>query len=114
MSEQSDEEMDMTELSMELISYAGEARSQYMAAIKAAKENDFEKADAIMAEAETNFIGARNAHIDSLAKCVRDNFTPDILLIHAQEHLTLAETTKSLAEEVIALRRELAEMKGQI
>ena len=98
----------LADISIELISHAGEARSIYMQALAAAKDRDFEQADEKCREADQELAAARSFHVDILAKCANEQIGADLLLVHAQDHLTLADLTKCLAEEIIALREELA------
>lgn len=98
----------LADISIELISHAGEARSTYMQALAAAKDRDFKQAEEKCREADQELAAARGLHMDILSKCANEQIGSDILLIHAQDHLTLADLTKCLAEEIIALREELA------
>lgn len=93
--------------SMELITHAGEARTKYMQALEAARRRCFDEVDSLLEEAGEEYRAARLSHMSILSHCAKENIDPDILLVHAQEHLTLAEAAKNLADEIIALRREL-------
>lgn len=98
----------LADISIELISHAGEARSIYMQALDAARTGDLNSAAEKCREADAEFAAARDVHMSILMKCANEHIDADLLLIHAQDHLTLAELTKALAEEVISLREELA------
>ncbi|MDO4277499.1 MAG: PTS lactose/cellobiose transporter subunit IIA [Lachnoclostridium edouardi] len=94
---------------MELIVKGGDARSSALMAIKAAREQDFEKAGYLMEECgkaireahqiQTTMIqnelnGAGSCHID-------------LLMIHGQDHLMNAMTIRDLAEEFIEVYKQL-------
>ena len=98
----------LADISIELISHAGEARSIYMQALEAARSGDLKSAAEKCGEADVEFAAARDIHMSILVKCANEHIDTDLLLVHAQDHLTLAELTKCLAEEIIALRGELA------
>lgn len=92
---------------MELIIYAGQARSGAMEAIAAAREKDWGKVDTLM---ETSIAACRKAHkiqtrlieLDEGSGKIKVN----LILVHAQDHLMNAMLCQDLAKEIIALRKE--------
>ncbi|MCD2255162.1 PTS lactose/cellobiose transporter subunit IIA [Agrilactobacillus fermenti] len=93
---------------MNLIVNGGNAKSSAMAAIKAAKQHDFEQAKAKLAEAD-QFI--HDAHLEETALLTTEasgeplNIT--LLMIHSQDHMMNAITYRDLAAEIIELYAKL-------
>lgn len=100
------------EAAFELIVCAGDARSSALMAIEAAREFDFEQAQHYMDEAKASLQKAHRAQTDMLQQEAAG--TPvelNIVLVHAQDHLTMAFMAKDNAEEFIHLYKLLYEMK---
>ncbi len=99
----------------DLIVKAGNAKSAAMMAIEAAKEFDFEEADRNLKEAENEMRNAHQAQMDMLQQEAAGNpVDVNIILVHAQDHLSMAITAKELAEQFIDLYKTIAELKKQI
>ncbi|MBJ7222188.1 MULTISPECIES: PTS lactose/cellobiose transporter subunit IIA [unclassified Brenneria] len=94
---------------MELIIHAGEARSNAMEALSAARKQDWDKADALLAEAAG---AARKAHRMQTTLIGADEgsgkIPVNLILIHAQDHLMNAMLCRELVEELIYLHRKIA------
>src|SRR5471032_2763617 len=101
---------DFEQTVMELLINAGEARSNAMSAIQAARGADWKQADALMAAARE---ASRQAHIIQTRLIGLDEgigkVPVNLIMVHAQDHLMTAMLCQDLAEELILLRRELAE-----
>ncbi|WP_213989687.1 PTS lactose/cellobiose transporter subunit IIA [Sodalis sp. dw_96] len=100
--------MDMESTVMELIIHAGEARSESMEALRAARNREWLKADALLAAASE---AARRAHrIQTLligADQGMGKIPVNLIMVHAQDHLMNAMLCRELIEEIIALYREI-------
>ncbi|PWC19545.1 PTS lactose/cellobiose transporter subunit IIA [Brenneria corticis] len=94
---------------MELIIYAGEARSNAMEALDAARKRAWGEADALLAAASA---AARKAHQVQTALIGADEGSGKIpitlILVHAQDHLMNAILCRELVEELIYLHKEIA------
>lgn len=92
------------EVAFRIIAVAGSAKSNSMIAIREAREGNFEAAADALKEADENLHEAHNAQTDLLTEEARGNAVPlNIILIHAQDHLTGAILTRDLAGEFLEL-----------
>jgi len=93
---------------MELLIYAGQARSDAMEAISAARNKSWDEADQLM---ESSELACREAHKIQTALIGQDEgcgkVTVNLILVHAQDHLMTAMLCQDLAKEIIALRKEM-------
>lgn len=96
--------MDNESLAMQLIVYAGNAKSISMTAITMAKKGNLVEAKEKMKESETAMTEAHKFQTEALQKSFEE---PDagvsMLMAHAQDHLMNAITTQTLALEFIEL-----------
>lgn len=101
------------EVAFQIIALAGESKSSSMTAIRAAKNGDFEGARANLDAAEGNMREAHKAHTALLAEEARGNAVPmNVILVHAQDHLTGAMLVRDLAAEFVDVHRELKTLRG--
>lgn len=99
----------------ELIMNAGNAKSLALMAIEAARDFDFEEAEKNMREAEEEFHQAHQAQSDMIQNEANGNpVDVNIVLVHAQDHLTMATMAHDNAEEFINLYRLIKELKDTI
>ena len=97
---------DMELVCFKIISAVGEAKSDYVAAINAAREGDIAKAEELLAHGESVFVKGHEAHAGLIQKEAAGEKTEiSLLLMHAEDQLMSAETTKLLAQEIIELRK---------
>ncbi len=93
---------------MELLIYAGQARSDAMEAISASRNKLWDEADQLMASSE---LACREAHKIQTTLIGQDEgcgkVTVNLILVHAQDHLMTAMLCQDLAKEIIALRKEI-------
>ncbi|OEH81930.1 PTS mannose transporter subunit IIA [Enterococcus rivorum] len=93
---------------MGLIMYGGNAKSDAMEAIAAAKAGNFELADQKIADAEASLVEAHHAQTGMLTQEAQGNHIQVTLLtVHSQDHLMTAIAFKDLAIEIIELHRRL-------
>ncbi|ACS84566.1 MULTISPECIES: PTS lactose/cellobiose transporter subunit IIA [Musicola] len=101
-------EIDMEQTVMELLINAGEARSNAMMAIQAARQQEWQQADELLGASQD---AARNAHKIQTQLIGLDEgegkVPVNLIMVHAQDHLMTAMLCRDLAEELILLRREL-------
>ncbi|MBP2098382.1 PTS lactose/cellobiose transporter subunit IIA [Enterococcus rivorum] len=102
------EEQQNLEAIMGLIMYGGNAKSDAMEAIAAAKAGNFELADQKIADAEASLVEAHHAQTGMLTQEAQGNHIQVTLLtVHSQDHLMTAIAFKDLAIEIIELHRRL-------
>jgi len=92
------------EAAFDLIMKAGDAKSKSLMAIDAAREFDFEQADTYLEEAETQMRLAHRALIELIQQEAQgDPIEVNIILVHAQDHMTMAIMAKDNAIEFVHL-----------
>lgn len=97
---------DNTEISFSIILHAGNATNACVEAMQKAKEKNYDKAEKLLAEAAVEINLAHQVQKDLLVDVANNKkMVIDIILIHAQDHLTSAMTLKIVAEEIIELYR---------
>ena len=105
MGEMSQEQL---EAIMGLIVNAGNAKSDAMEAIQAAKKGEFEEADEKLKAAEAALVEAHHAQTKLLtAETNGEALTITLLTLHSQDHLMTSITFNDLAKEVIDVYRRL-------
>ncbi|MCM1233891.1 MAG: PTS lactose/cellobiose transporter subunit IIA [Ruminococcus flavefaciens] len=98
--------------SFQLIAQAGEAKAEAIQAIKAAREGRFEDADILLKSAEEKNAKAHDIQFGMIQQ--ESSGTPvnvNVILIHAQDHLTMAMTMQDIAEEMIELYKRLSKQE---
>jgi len=96
----------------EIILSAGNSKAASFAAIEAAKGGDFEEAKNSLKEAEQEMKAAHDAQLDLMQNEAEGNpVEVNIMLVHAQDHLTMATMARDLAEEFVDVYRVLYELK---
>lgn len=102
---------ELEELSMasfRIIAAVGSARSNYIEAIHAAKDGDFERAEALMSEGGEMFLEGHDVHTELVQREARgDAIACSLMLTHAEDQLMSAEGFKIIAEEMIDLCRRV-------
>mgnify|MGYP002715587206 CR=1 FL=1 len=107
-----DEQMTQEQLEavMGLIVNAGNAKSDAMEAIQAAKKGDFETAHAKIKSADQSLLEAHHSQTNLLAdEASGKPMNLTLLAVHSQDHLMTSITFNDLAKEVIDLYEHLAQ-----
>lgn len=95
---------------MGLIMFGGNAKSDAMEAIAAAKEGNFELADQKIKDAEESLVQAHHSQTGMLTQEAQgDHIEVTLLTVHSQDHLMTAIAFTDLAKEIIDLYRKMAE-----
>lgn len=103
-----DEQGELLETTMGLIMHGGDAKSNAMEAIHAAKGGKFSEAEDKIDKAEDSLEKAHKSQSNLLTKeASGDSVELSLLMVHGQDHLMNAITTKDLAVEVIDVYRKL-------
>lgn len=93
---------------MGLIMNAGNAKSDAMEAIQAAKKGNFDEADEKIKLAEESLVKAHHSQTGLLTKEAQgENMTITLLTVHSQDHLMTAITFTDLAKEMIDIYRRI-------
>lgn len=97
------------ELPMQIIMHAGNAKSAALMAIDSASEGAFEEADAHLKEAQGEMVKAHDVQFGMIQQEASGNSVElNIILVHAQDHLTMAVMMSDIAERMVDLYRRLA------
>lgn len=102
---------------LQMISAAGTARTKYMEAIKAAKEMDFDRADALIKEGGECFAMAHEVHADFLSQASADLMAEggesgvNLILVHAEDQMMCAETFRLVAEEFMDVYKKVQSLE---
>ena len=100
------------ETSFGLILNAGNARSKSLMAIEAAIDGEFEQAEQLVKEAEQDLRLAHQTQTDLIQKEANgQTLGVNLILIHAQDHLTMAMIMVDQAKEFIHIYRLLNKEK---
>lgn len=99
------EEMEL--ICFKIISAVGEAKSDYISALEAAKKGDFAKAEEAMKHGDSCYVNGHKEHAELITKEASGEKTEVcLLLMHAEDQLMAAETIKLLASELIELYKK--------
>ncbi len=92
----------------QLIAMAGDSKSDSMRAINEAKQGHFEEAEELLKIAEEKLNQSHIAQYHLIQKEANGDKVPvNIILIHAQDHVTMAIIMKDMAAEIVALYKQL-------
>lgn len=95
---------------MGLIINGGNAKSDAMEAIQAAKTGDFDLADAKLHDADKALIEAHHSQTGLLTQEAQGNHMQvTLLMVHSQDHLMNAITFLDLAKEMVAMYKRIDE-----
>lgn len=96
--------MDFESVFFEIISNVGSAKSFYMEAIACAKKGNIAEAREKIKEGEKCFSDGHKAHMELVCQEADGKEVPfSLLLVHVEDQLMAAETTKTFALEFIDL-----------
>lgn len=95
---------EITLLGFEIVSYAGEARSKLLDALKAAQNGDFEKAEELVESANSSIVEAHYAQTSLLQKeAAGEDLAFSVTLMHGQDHLMTTLLLKDMMKHMIEL-----------
>lgn len=101
-----------TDLRFEIILYAGNAESSALMAMDSARENDFEEAEKQLKNGLDQLHKAHQIQTNLLQNESRGQKTEiDILMVHAQDHLTMGSVLMNVAKEIIELNKRLSKLE---
>lgn len=100
--------MDMEATVMELIINAGESRSCAMQALMAAKQGDWEEAEALLKQAEQAAKIAHGVQTQLIGLDEGEGKVPvNLIMLHAQDHLMTAMLARELIAELMEIHKKL-------
>lgn len=109
-------EISAEDIVMNLVCNGGDCRSHTMEAMAAAREGDFEKADAIMKEGEASMFNAHHFQTDLIQQEMDEDAEKtevSLLMVHGQDHLMDAMVVHDLGMEIIELYKKIYELCGK-
>ena len=100
------------ELAFNIIVHAGESRSLSSEAMDAAENYDFEKAEDLLKKANEEFLKCHEVQTDMLTKEANgEENNINVILIHSQDHLTMATMAMDNARRRIKINKKLQELE---
>lgn len=99
----------ISQVAMEVISYAGMAKSCYLTALSKYKTADGKEGDSLLEQGDQHALIAQRSHAQLLAKEMKDGESQaSLLMMHAEDQLMNSETIRILVEElkVIYIKEE--------
>lgn len=94
------------ELAVMIIANAGDSKSTALEAIEYAREGDLKKADELLKQAKEVLQVGHQAHTDLIVLDANTPVNVSMLLVHASNHLSVAEVTVQFAEIIIGILEE--------
>ncbi|WP_068267875.1 PTS lactose/cellobiose transporter subunit IIA [Caviibacter abscessus] len=102
----------MIEIVMDLIIEAGKSKSHSMSVISFARNYEFEKANEEIVKASEAFIGAHEIQTKLIAQDLEnEGIKINLLIIHAQDHLSMALMAKENALEIMNIYKKIKNME---
>ena len=102
------------ENSFETISFAGTAKSAAMEAIAAGSRGDFDEAEQLLKQAEECMLEAHHLQTNMITQEMRGNSVEvNIILLHAMDHLSMAQTAMDMAAVILQLQKEVKQLKEE-
>lgn len=96
--------MDLELEIFEIISHSGDARGYAYEALKAARENEMEKAKKLLRKAQEEMDLAHNTQTKLIQREINgQNIKMSLLMVHAQDQLMTAISEKNLIEQMIEM-----------
>ena len=91
-------------VTVEIVAYAGDARSKYVEALNYANEGNFEAAERLIEEASELITEAHKVQTSMIQmEAAGNKVEVSFLMVHAQDHLMTSMLARELAEEIIHL-----------
>ena len=100
--------MDIEEIAMGLIGNAGEGKSNAFEALREAKKGNFEKADELMKSAQEKILQAHKLQTELICReAGGEKLELGLIMVHAQDHLMGAISSRELIGEMIELYKRI-------
>lgn len=99
---------ELEQISFQIISAVGTARSMYIEAIDEARDGNFDKAEELIAEGEKVFIEGHHSHTKLIQQEASGNHVEfQLLLMHAEDQLMSAEAFGIISKKIIELYKRV-------
>lgn len=100
---------DMAMVAMEIVAYAGDARTKYLEAMDAMGDGDFAKAEALIKEGDDLILNAHNQQTELITKeAAGEKIDIGFLTVHAQDHLMTAMLLSDMDKRFLKILRKQA------
>ncbi|CUH94995.1 hypothetical protein P22_1064 [Propionispora sp. 2/2-37] len=100
-----DEELQM--ITVEIVAYAGDARSKYMEALEAASRGEYGKVESLIQEGNDLITQAHNTQTAMLQKeAAGEKLDMSFLMVHAQDHLMTVMLLRDLVKSLVNLYKK--------
>lgn len=100
------------ELAFNIIVHAGESRSLSSEAMDASENYDFEKAEELLQKANEEFLKCHEVQTDMLTREANGEENEiNVILIHSQDHLTMATMAMDNAKRWIKINKKLQKLE---
>lgn len=102
------------ELAFNIIVHAGESRSLSSEAMDAAENYDFDEAEELLNKANEEFLKCHEVQTGMLTKEANgEENNINVILIHSQDHLTMATMAMDNARRWIKINKKLQKLEGK-
>lgn len=103
------------ELAFNIIVHAGESRSLSSEAMDMAEKLEFKKAEDLLDKANEEFLTCHEIQTGMLVKeSNREKNDVNIILVHAQDHLTMATMAMENAKRWIKINKKIQELEARL
>ena len=100
------------ENAMQIILHAGNAKSAALMAVDDAAEGDFGAAREHLAEAQREMHEAHDTQLSLIQGEANGEGVEVIILVHAQDHLSMAITASDVAERMVEMYERMARIES--
>lgn len=102
------EEMNWEVMCFQMITAAGEAKSNYMEALQEVKENNYQKADELLREGDKSFALVHDMHTELVQKeCAGEKVEVTLLMTHVEDQMMSVEVIKILVLELYEVYKRI-------
>lgn len=98
--------MNIDQIAVSIIAFAGDSQSYSKQAIEYARNGNYEKCNKCIKSAKKSMLDAHQVHTQLLSESAANEIEVNFLLVHASNHLSVAETMLMMAELFIEILRE--------
>ena len=98
---------DMAMIAMEIVAYAGDARTKFLDAMDAIGARDFAKAESLIKEGDELILNAHNQQTALITKeAAGESIEIGFLTVHAQDHLMTAMLLSDMDKRFLRMFKE--------
>jgi PTS system cellobiose-specific IIA component len=109
------EQINIDKIAFEIIWHAGNAKSLCMEAISASNANDNESAETNLKKASEELKEAHKIQTKLLQECSNgEMLSADILMAHAQDHLTMGLMSMDFAKQIILMNKKILALENEL